>query len=210
MLEFHDIEQNCDDWLALRAGHLTASNMSKVMADYGKAFGKPAKQLAVTIAVEQITGKPQANGYSNAHMERGHEQEPLARLLYEQEYFSEVKNGGFFDAGFMGCSPDGLPDDGLIEIKSVIPHVHYASIKRQNVDPAYKWQCLSSLLITGKPWLDFVSYCADFPEGKQLFVYHMVAAEYGDELAMIRGRVIEFQLMVVNSKKLIDTSKYRV
>ena len=58
----HNIDQNTDDWLDLRAGHLTGSNIAKVMANYGKAFGDPAKKLAVDIALEQITGKPLNNG----------------------------------------------------------------------------------------------------------------------------------------------------
>ena len=69
---FHDVEQNSEEWFELRAGRLTSSNMGKVMANYGKAFGNPAKQLASKIAVELITGKPMdSNSFSNAHMERG-------------------------------------------------------------------------------------------------------------------------------------------
>ena len=84
MFEFYDVEQNTDAWLQLRAGKLTSSNLGKVMANYGKAFGDPAKKLAVQIAIEQITGKPQESGYSNDHMDRGHEQEPIARIAASQ------------------------------------------------------------------------------------------------------------------------------
>ena len=137
MLKFYDVEQNSDIWYALRAGKLTSSNLGKVMANFGKAFGEPAKKLAVQIAIEQITGQPISNDYSNAHMERGHEQEPIARMLYEEETFSTVSNGGFYGSDTLSCSPDGLVFDcGVIEIKSVIESVHYANVKRQNVDPA--------------------------------------------------------------------------
>ena len=211
---FHDVDQTTDqneEWLQLRSGKLTSSSMAKVMANFGKAFGKPAQELAVNIAVEQITGERQSSGYTNTHMERGHEEEPLARMLYEQENFVEVTNGGFFDAGFTGCSPDGMvADDGLIEIKSVIPHVHYSSIKRQNVDPAYKWQCISNLKITERDWLDFVSYCSGFPEGKRLFVYRLHAINCRPEYDQIDARVAEFRLLVENSVKLIRESDYRV
>ncbi len=53
--------------------------MGKVMAHYGKAFGKPAQEMAVNIAIEQITGIKIESGYSNAHMERGDEQGPHLR-----------------------------------------------------------------------------------------------------------------------------------
>ena len=103
-MKYHDIEQNSDEWYQMRAGKLTSSNLAKVMANYGKAFGEPAKKYAVTIAVEQITGKPISSDYQNEHMQRGHEQEPIARELYEQETFSTVYNGGFFCSDSIGCS----------------------------------------------------------------------------------------------------------
>ena len=137
---FHDIQQNTDQWYDLRGGRITSSNLGCIMANFGKAFGDPAKKYAINIAIEQITGRPIPSTYTNAHMERGHEQEPLARMLYEEETFSEVANGGFFCDDLIGCSPDGLIDDsGVIEIKSVIASVHYANVKRGSCDPAYKW-----------------------------------------------------------------------
>ncbi len=201
-MKFIDIEQNCDAWLDLRMGKLTGSGCSKIMANYGKAFGNPAKQLAVSVAREQITGcRSLASSYSNAHMERGHEQEPRARALYEAENFVEVTNGGFFDCGDSGCSPDGLVyDDGLIEIKSVIDHVHYANIKRNNIDPAYQWQIYFNLMKTERQWIDFVSYCEDYPEPNRLFTYRINRSECQDKFDMITARETEFFKLVDDVK----------
>ncbi len=206
--EFINVEQNTDEWYALRAGKLTSSNLSKVMANLGKAFGEPAKKYAVNIAIEQITGNPISSNYSNDHMERGHEQEPIARNLYEQELFCEVTNGGFFDGGFIGCSPDGLLEDGVIEIKSVIPSVHFANIKRGSVDPAYKWQCIGNLQYTGREWLDFISFCADFPEDKQLFTHRLYAEKLTEEFKILNDRTNEFESLVNDTKQLILKSNY--
>ncbi len=204
-MQFHNIEQNTDEWLDLRIGKVTGSSCSKIMANYGKAFGEPAKKAAVTIALEQITGKrSESEMYKNEHMERGHEQEPLARALYESEYFVDVSNGGFFDCGNTGCSPDGLVDDnGLIEIKSVIPSVHYANIKRGNVDPAYKWQIYFNLLYTQREWIDFVSYCYDFPKNKQLYVFRVTAGESKEQFEMIESRLLDFFKLVDQVKETI-------
>jgi len=211
MFEFHDVEQNTDEWFALRAGRLTSSKLGTIMANLGKSFGEPAKKYAVNIAIEQITGEPIASTFTNAHMERGHEQEPIARMLYEEEMFSDVSNGGFFGSEFVGCSPDGLVyKDGVIEIKSVIGPVHYANIKRQNVDPAYKWQCIGNLKFTGRDWLDFVSYCAEFPDDKQLFIKRLHKADLVEEFTMIESRIDEFKALVSDSKKLILESNYSV
>lgn len=206
--DFINVEQNTDEWYALRAGKLTSSNLSKVMANLGKAFGEPAKKYAVNIAIEQITGNPITSNYSNDHMERGHEQEPIARGLYEQEMFCEVDSGGFFDGGFIGCSPDGILENGVIEIKSVIPSVHFANIKRGTVDPAYKWQCIGNLQYTDREWLDFISFCADFPEDKQLFTHRLYAENLSEEFKILNDRTHQFESLVNDTKQLILKSNY--
>jgi len=209
MFKFHDVEQNTDEWMQLRCGKLTSSPIGKVMANYGKPFGDPAKQMAVNIAIEQITGKKIESNYSNAHMERGHEQEPLARQLYEETTFNEVTNGGFFETDTVGCSPDGLVgDDGVIEIKAVIAHVHFANIKRMNVDPAYRWQCISNVKYTGRKWIDFVSYCADFPEDMQLFVYRLYAKDLVEEFGQIDYRVSQYLSYVHEVREKILETNY--
>lgn len=209
MFNYHDIEQNSDEWLQLRAGKLTSSKLGVIMANYGKAFGEPAKKYAVNIAIEQITGSPIASDYTNEHMQRGHEQEPLARMLYEEETFCEVSNGGFFEDVFVGCSPDGLVyDEGLIEIKSVIAPVHFANVKRQSVDPAYKWQCIGNLMFTGREWIDFISYCADFPEDRRLYTYRIQKSDMTEEFSMITSRVFEFKALVDTTRETILNNSY--
>lgn len=208
MFEFIDVQQNTDEWLSLRAGKLTSSKLGTIMAKEGGAFGEPAKKYAVNIAIEQITGEPISSDYSNDHMQRGHEQEPVARMLYEAETFCEVSNGGFFDGGFVGCSPDGMVDNGCIEIKSVIPHVHFANIKRQSVDPAYKWQCIGNLFFTGSDWLDFISYCEAFPADQRLFMHRLKAKNYKEEFARLQKRISEFEELVNQTKETILKSSY--
>jgi hypothetical protein len=209
MFEFHDIEQNSDTWFDMRGGKLTSSNLGKIMANYGKAFGEPAKKLAATIAAQQLGAEVLSNSFSNEHMDRGHQQEPLARMLYENETFCDVTNGGFFSSDFVGCSPDGLvSDSGVIEIKSVIANIHYANIKRGGLDPAYKWQCIGNLKFTGRDWLDFISYCQEFPIGKQLFVWRIRKEELADEFKMIDSRISEFKKLVDEMKLTITETNY--
>lgn len=210
-MKFHDIEQNTDEWFQLRAGKLTGSGFSKIMANFGKAFGDPAKKYATNIAVEQITGVPISSDYSNDHMQRGHEQEPIARMRYEDEFFCDVTNGGFFDCGLVGVSPDGLVgNEGLIEIKSVIPSIHYANIKRQSFDPAYKWQLIGNLFFTQREWIDFVSFCADFPEDKRLFTCRIDFREVKAEFAKLTERTEQFFGLVDQIRDEILNSNYNV
>ena len=192
-MHWHDVAQNSEAWQALRCGKATASNFGTFMANYGKAFGDPAKKYAVQIALERATGNKAENEYSNGHMERGHLLEPVARALYEQSYFVDVSNGGFFDCGDHGDSPDGLvSNDGVIEIKSVTPVVHYNTLSRGKHDPAYTWQLVGHLDCTGRDWGDLVSFCPEFPEDKQLIVYRVDRDQMQQELKMLAERRAEF------------------
>lgn len=196
-MQFHDVQQNTDEWQALRLGKATASNFACFMANDGKAFGEPAKRYALQIALEITTGRKAEFSFSNEHMERGHDQEPVARMLYEDQFFIDVSNGGFFDWGSYGDSPDGLVgSDGGVEIKSVIASTHYATLMRGSFDPTYKWQLVGHLDCTGRDWFDFVSYCADFPEDKQLIVHRLIRDDYLDEIERLRARRAEFLELV--------------
>jgi len=194
---WHPVLQNTPEWLDLRCGKVTASNFGCFMANDGKAFGDSAKRYALQIALERITGCKLENGFSNEHTIRGHEQEPFARTLYEEQYFIDVTNGGFFDCGLYGDSPDGLVgSDGVIEIKSVIASIHYATMKRNSFDPCYMWQLIAHLECTGRKWVDFISYCSEFPEDKQLLVFRLHREDYTDHINHLIARRTEFLQLV--------------
>lgn len=205
MFEFHNVQQNSEAWEALRTGKVTNSHAPTFMANLGKAFGEPAKDYALTVALEQLNGRKSVNaGFSNSQMDRGHEQEPVARMLYQEETFSIVTNGGFFCWGKHGDSPDGLiGTKGAVEIKSVIAKVHYATIQRGKFDPAYKWQLVGHLDCTQRDWVDYVSYCADFPDGMQLFIDRLHREDYAEEIKALRERRAELL-------SLVDTIKSNI
>jgi hypothetical protein len=206
---WHNVEQNGDEWFLLRAGKITASSLNKVMANYGKAFGEPAKKYAVDIAVQQITGSTSGGGYSNEHMARGHEEEPLARMAYEDRYFSDVTNGGFFDCGDTGTSPDGLVGfDGMLEIKSALPSVHYARLSKQSFDSAYKWQLVGHLKFSELDWVDFASYCSSFPDDKKLYVHRSYKDDFKAEFEMVDNRLGEFRELISTIKENILNKNY--
>ena len=203
---FHDVEQNTDDWFAMRCGKVGGSSIGSIMANYGKAFGPPAHELAQKIALEQITGIPISSGFTSPHLDRGHEQEPIARGLYEAEYFCEVTNGGFIENGDCGVSPDGFNGGNLIEIKSVIYKVQFANLKRDNYDPKHKWQLFFNMQQCGCEWIDFVSFCAQFPIGKQLFCRRVLADQSKKEFAMMDVRMAEFRVLVQDKIKIINNA----
>lgn len=216
---FHNVEQNtenpcpcCDKtWMELRAGKITGSVIGKVIANYGKAFGEPAKAAAVEVAVVELGGESESSSYTNSHMERGHEQEPIARGLYEQEFFCDVDNGGFFEDSRLGCSPDGLVGkSGMIEIKSVIKSAHYNCVKKNSYDTKYKWQLFHNLIVADREWIDFVSFCSTFPVGKRLFTTRIYREEITEDEKKISVRLDEFfELVDVIKIDLLRGGKLR-
>lgn len=202
--QWHDVEQNTDVWMQLRIGKATASNAGCFMANGDGAFGDPAKKYALQIALEIATGRKAEFSFSNDHTERGHEQEPIARMHYEDAEFVTVTNGGFFDCGDHGDSPDGLlGTDGVLEIKCVTAAVHYANLKRGSFDPAYRWQLVSHLDCTGRDWVDFVSFCSEFPEASQLIVYRSTRDDFKEELLRLAERRAKFLELVQTTLKSI-------
>ena len=203
-MQWIDIQQNTPEWEELRVGRVGGSSIAKVMANYGKAFGKPAQELAERIALEQLQGKAVGSNYTNEHMQRGHAEEPIARDLYEKETFSEVTNGGYYiESEDVGVSPDGLVDnDGMIEIKCVIYSVHFQTKRREAYDPKYKWQLALNLSASGREWIDYVEFCSEFPKGNRLFVQRLTRADIGQMADKIRHRLSQFKVLVEQNKKI--------
>jgi len=202
---YYDVEQNSDEWFALRVGRATSSNYACFMANYGKEFGEPAKRYALQIALELINGKRAEVGFSNDHTERGKKQEPIAIMMYEDKNFIDVGNGGFFDHITHGDSPDGLVgNDGVLEIKSVIAPVHYATLRRGSYDPVYKWQHIGHLDGTGRDWVDSVSFCSEFPARLQLITHRIYRHQVKEELAMLQARRGEFLKLVSETIAVIS------
>lgn len=194
---FHNVEQNTDEWFALRVGKVTTSKFGVFMANYGKSFGEPAKKYAFKLAKEQVTGeKLDELNYSSKNMENGHLYEPIAREEYENKTFETVLNGGFCEHSNLknvGGSPDGLVgNNGGIEIKSVIDWTHRNTLKRNSFDPSYKWQLLGNMWLCDLEWIDFISYGITYTKEKQLFVHRLLKEDFTKEFEMIDNRLKEF------------------
>ena len=205
---FHDVLQNSDEWFELRVGKVTTSNFGKFMANYGKAFGEPAKKYAFRLAKEQVTGvKTDEESYSNKFMELGHEWEPVANSEYQDKTFNQVTNGGFCQHEKLknvGGSPDGLVgSNGGIEIKSVIDWTQRNTIKRNSFDPAYKWQILGNIWLCDLEWLDFVSYGYNYTESKKLFIHRVNRWDYLDDIEMIEIRLKQFLELIESEKEYL-------
>jgi hypothetical protein len=164
-VQIFDCEQGSPGWFACRAGIPTASMFATVMAQ-GRAKGSPSatrRTYMLKLIGERLTGEPQ-EGFSNAHTERGHLMEPDARNLYAMARDVEPVQVGFMRRGDAGASPDSLVgEDGLLEIKTKLPHLQLEVLLANELPSEHKAQVQGQLWISGREWLDFVSYWPALP-----------------------------------------------
>jgi putative phage-type endonuclease len=166
-----DCAQGTPEWLAARAGKVTASMISNVLM---KPETAGYRDYQAQLVAEILTGKAQGSDFTNAAMQFGTETEPLARSAYEADTGFSVDQVGMVIHPTIersGASPDGLVgNSGLAEIKCPKVATHLAYLVAGVVPTTYKNQMSWQMACTGRDWCDFVSFRPDLPENLQLFV----------------------------------------
>lgn len=168
------IIQGTPEWLAARAGKVTASKIGDVTAKI--ASGKPSALRATYMGLllaERLTGVCQP-GYVSPEMQWGTDNEAAARQAYEAAKGLDVYEVGFIDhpeVAMSGASPDGyVGDEGLVEIKCPNTSTHIDTLDADAAPSKYLGQIQWQLACTGREWCDFVSFDPRLPGGLQLFV----------------------------------------
>ena len=165
---YTDLEQRSPEWYEARCGVLTASVVGKFITPktVKVANNEPSRGITRQLVAERITGHV-VETYQSDAMFRGVMDEPLARDLYTKHHASATEVG-FMVAEIhghkLGFSPDGLVgDDGLIEVKSAEPKIHLARILSEGVPSEHMAQMQAGMLVSGREWCDFISYCGGMP-----------------------------------------------
>ncbi len=168
LIELPDLLQGSDEWHDQRRGMVTASVVGKLItpSTVRPANNDYSRALTSLLVAERITGWTDPV-YVSDDMLRGHEDEPRAVQVYS-EHYAPVTTTGFMvrdDWGFrIGYSPDGLVgDDGLIEVKSRRAKKHLQTILCDEVPLENMAQLQCGLLVSGRDWIDYVSYCGGMP-----------------------------------------------
>lgn len=164
---FPNVIQGSDEWLAMRCGLLTASEMKLIITPTLKVASNDKERAHVNeIAAQRITGYVEPH-YVSDDMLRGHDDEIDARAEYAKHY-APVDTVGFVTNdrwGFtIGCSPDGLVEiDGGIEAKSRRQKFQIATIADMQMPDDFAIQVQTTLLVTERKWIDFISYSSGLP-----------------------------------------------
>lgn len=160
---------------------------------YRVADGDMAWTLTKHLGAERITQYVEPT-FTSADMERGNLSEPVARDLYSDLY-APAHEVGFMtlegDGYKLGFSPDGLVgESGLLEIKAPRQKKHLATILDDAVPLEHMAQIQTGLFVSGREWLDFISYCGGMP----LFVKRVLPDKAW--FAVIEAAAIAFETNV--------------
>lgn len=162
----NDIEQGTPEWHGLRLGIPTASCFDKIVTPAKGDLSTQSSAYLHELLAEWLSGEP-GDSFSSRWTERGTELEPEARAFYSFERDVDVEQVGFVfgdETRMFGASPDGLiGDDGMLELKNPKPSTHLGYLLAGKLPTTYRAQVQGSLMVTGRQWCDFVSYCPNLP-----------------------------------------------
>lgn len=167
-------EQGSPEWLAARVGNVTCSRFKDVLAVLKN--GKPSEKRNTylwEVVIERLTGKS-AEHYTSVAMDWGTNTEPLARMRYEAVTGAMVAEVGFIhhpSIKLCGGSPDGcIDDDGAIEIKCPFNSANHLQTIMGGMPEEHLPQVQGVMAVTGRKWLDFISFDPRLPPEYQMYV----------------------------------------
>ena len=186
------MEQGTTECFAARCGKVTASRVADIIAKTKSGPSASRENYLAQLVCERLTGKP-AESYSNAAMQWGTDTEPFARAAYEARMDLLVTEVGFIDHPWItmsGASPDGLANEGMVEIKAPNTANHLQTLLDRKVPEKYITQMMWQMACADRPWCDFVSFDPRLPEKHQLFIKRI---NYDPEMVnLLENSVIQF------------------
>jgi putative phage-type endonuclease len=164
------MQQGTQEWFQARCGLATASRFRDILATIKSGEAASRRNYRAQLVCERLTGTMQ-DAYQNEAMRWGTDNEPFARIAYEASG-NIVQEVGFIKHPTLmaGASPDGLVgDDGAVEIKCPNTATHIETLLH-GMPADHIPQVQGQMWITGRAWVDFISYDPRLPEKMQLHV----------------------------------------
>ena len=187
------MEQRTEDWFAARLGKVTASRVADVIAKTKTGYSASRENYMAQLVCERLTNTP-TEGFTNAAMLHGIEQEPFARAAYETAKGVMVEEVGFIvhpEIDMSGASPDGFVGvNGLVEIKCPSTATMIETWLTQKVPQKYFTQIQFQLACTDRVFCDYVVFDPRMPKHLQLFVTRVERDE--DFITQIEDEIVQF------------------
>lgn len=228
-LEIIDVEQGTEAWLQARCGLVTASNFSSVLAKgHGKmrrsymlkvagerVTGKPAEtyknpdmergNLLEPVARELYEART-GNTVAKAGLFRDGNLGYSPDGLVAEGVIFRATQPIIAEAGTTYTIPneqivlDSAGSEGLVEIKCRLAHIQAETLLCGEVPSENMAQIQGGLMVSGKAWLDYVSFCPGMP----LFIKRVLPdADYFKTLrAELRTFEVELTAMVEQIRRM--------
>jgi len=164
-----EVIQRSESWYEVRRGVPTCSRFDQILTPVQAKPAAAQETLINELLVESIMPPEQGliKGHMTEEMESGMILEAEARCRYELEFASApMTEVGFLmhESGLFGGSPDALVgEEGGVEIKCPAAVTHIGYLRAGALPNDYKCQVHGYLIVTGRPWWDFFSYCRNLP-----------------------------------------------
>jgi len=188
------MEQRSPEWFAARCGKVTASKVSEIAAKVkgGKAAASRKNYMAQLVC-ERLTGKPK-EGFTDAAMQWGTDQEPFARDAYSAKTGELVTEIGFVQhprIAMAGASPDGIVSpNGIVEIKCPNTATHIEYLLDPEPPQEYFYQMQWQMACCMADFCDWVSYDPRMPAHLQLLIVRIPRDD--DTVRMLEHEVETF------------------
>jgi hypothetical protein len=162
-----DVEQGSLQWMLLRCGKVTASEMDSLVTPLGKVkTGDGPRTYLFQKLAEAWTGQPLPQVQGVFDLEQGQILEEYAKPAFMVETGLDVRNVAFIetDDGRCGCSPDGMVGENWgVEIKCprIDTHIRYLIDGKLPTD--YIAQVQGSMFVTGAGKWMFYSFRRKMP-----------------------------------------------
>lgn len=172
-------EQRTPEWYAAKLGCISGSNAALVLTQprtkKDKETGviaKATQSYLDALCAEVMTGE--SRNIINTAMQWGIDYEDQAIDVYCNQLTtaSTFEQVGFVKHDTLnnvGCSPDGISDGMIVEIKCPYVSANHVSNMRGEIDRKYVLQMQFNMWICGAMAAEFVSYDPRMPSAKQLY-----------------------------------------
>jgi len=170
VLSAEECPQLSDLWWSARCGRPTASNFDRIMTPKKRTASKGQEKYIAELLADLTSQNPpyftQNGRPTNTSMEWGRNTEDEAVRFYEMTRGVSCTRVGMCitDDDRFSCSPDSLVEpDGALECKCPERQTHMLYLMKDEVPLEYLCQCHGTLIVTGRKWIDFLSYCHGAP-----------------------------------------------
>ena len=196
---FYDIQQNTEQWAALRRGAIGASQVDALfMGENSEGY----QGLIDELVHDRLTDYEMIKEPVGFWLNYGHEFEERTEKMYIGETFTATENGGIYKSidGWLCASPDRriFGQNAGVEFKSVKGKTLIRYARTGQIPRKYLNQMFHQMFVCG---FDYVDFCAHAP-GLRPFIKRVER----DETAI---KLIETKFLEVKAKVEAEVFKLR-